>query len=351
MTTATSIEPKGDALLKRLRTLNHMLQPELLRTAVFRTLDELPALAARRDSRLAELLVQLTPLVARFARDMIPLQSVAAMLRSIEPKTPQILALIEAEAKRLDFRRGLEELALHEIPLVSIGGECMAYALAARWGFCCEVGKTHAFTPFSLAFHKPDYVLHLIRDGWGDYAQLDQLRVLTSTNGQRMVARKDGLAIWNHHVGKWWLANQFGRFRSNIDRHIESFGRILGDGSVPQVVFLFHWARAHDLIDSGYAGQLFSALKQRAAIPNPRLLLLLTPRSDGAPVEVKFDGPSIAQITAPVPAADYVWFEPRVRDSEVGLGFECRLACAMRDVLSEWSADGTVASRPLRSQT
>ncbi len=314
--------------------------PDLLRAELLATFDILPAITLRAPHQAGELLKWLASFATRWICEPSALRSVLSLAREFLPQTPEVGEFIAGESGRIRFREFLNGAGLDAVPFVSIGAECMAYDLLARWGFCTDLPCASGYTPFSLAVHHRDLVLRVLESGWGDYAAPRLLCSVRSPTGLALVARKDGKAVWNHHIGEYWSADNFARFSASIERLMTAFDRVLADSSVAPVVFVLHLPRNEDPCAGDFMPRVVQALRVQAKSSAPRLLVLHTPRDVDAPVELGSHPTGAAIIRAPSPGPDYVWFEPRSYNTAAGHAYERRIVESIVDAVSGWVTAG-----------
>lgn|GEM_PF-5463808 len=263
-------------------------------------------------------------------------------LETVAELRPRFATTIAAQRRRNVFRREMRQRGLAGVPVVSLGLNCMAFELPQRFGFGIGAGGRTILTPFAFGVHKRQVLLDVLQQGWASYAPLPVLALHRSTNGETMVIRRDGGAVWNHHRGAHMGDDEFRLFRESIGRMSDQFDAMLERRDLDKVIFLLVVNSVAELGDDvGYPHQLLAALDRRSPSLASRLLVIATPRrSDpvhGAALRRQRLAERITLLELPIPREDYVWWEFSHHNRPDGLGFEFDLAQAMAEEIAHWS--------------
>jgi hypothetical protein len=154
--------------------------------------------------------------------------------------------------------------------------------------------------------------------------------------GSRIVVRRDGLALWNHHVGESWSAGGFATFQAEIASQAARFDTLCASPNGP---FLGFFLEAPGHLDAAAleaaTARVHAALRARVRGARACLfvLQLLHTSEDEA---LRHFLPDCAILRVALPRPDYVWHLPAEFDTPAGTAFETRIANALLDCLVAW---------------
>jgi hypothetical protein len=146
-----------------------------------------------------------------------------ATMRTAMAESPDLERALWTGTRRQRFRRLLSERLTGAPTLISLGLSCMPWSLLNRWGLRSEQDFDRLDTPFSVGVHKLRAVLRALNTDFVDYFHLPAVRTVESEKGHHIALRTDLTAMWNHHRGPYWLANDFAALRAGLDIKIENF--------------------------------------------------------------------------------------------------------------------------------
>ncbi|TCZ65905.1 hypothetical protein [Roseicella aquatilis] len=236
---------------------------------------------------------------------------------------------------RQAFREAAWRAGLHRVPLLPLGLNCLPWNLPARWGFRGAADAMEAFNPFALAAHHLPTVLEALEQGWASYAPPGGIRAIAMPGGQRIPLREDGGAVWNHHVGEAWEAEDFAALRLDLRVLARRFERLCAAPRLPlRVAFLLTEQEAPE---AAPAGRILAALRRRAPDGRTCLVWLHNPPAGEAAAPEPL-GPDCVALRLPAPRRGYQWHLPEHLDSAEGFAFEQRIAAALRDAITGWMA-------------
>lgn len=256
-----------------------------------------------------------------------------ALLRGLGETAPGPATALGRAWARQAFREAVVAAGLARVPLLPLGLNCLPWNLPARWGFRSAANAMECCNPFALAAHQLPAVLSALEAGWAGYAPAERIRAVATPGGHRLPLRKDGGAVWNHHLGPHWEEDGFAALRLELEVLARRFERVASAPRVPlRVGFLVTTAAP----DTTLAGRLLAALRRRTRDGRVALFLLHNP-PEGEPAEPEPLGPDAVFLQAPNPYPGYQWHLPAHLDSPEGFAFEHRIAATLRDVMAEWN--------------
>jgi hypothetical protein len=269
------------------------------------------------------------PASVREGRASVP-ASVADYWRALQP--------------RLDFRRALRGGVVDRSLVVALGPACSAWSLFNRWGFRDNPASIASFNPFCLAGHRAAAVPGLLRDGVDAYAPLDMLCAVAWRDGKTMIRRSDAAALWSHHVGDHWHADDFRLFRASIADLMANLDRALAAASgLPKVFVFAHTTVNQTAMLAPVCHRLAEVLDQRCRGPW-RLLALNVPADPAVATAPRLEPltATISLVQMPLPAGGTMaqWWEPGVYNTPAAMTWEGALAGLTRAAIEGWATPG-----------
>jgi hypothetical protein len=223
---------------------------------------------------------------------------------------------------------------LARVPLLPLGLHCLPWNLPGRWGFRSAPQAMEALNPFALAAHQLPVVLAALEEGWAGYAAAEGIHAVTTPSGRRLLRRRDGGAVWNHHAGPHWEEDGLVPLRLDLDILARRFERACAAPGVPLRVFFLVTEAAPD---AALAQRLLAALRRRVRQGRVGLFILHNP-AGGEAGAVEALAPDAVALRVPRPHPDYEWHVPAQFDTPAGFAFEHRIAMALRDAIAGWQA-------------
>ncbi|WP_118134425.1 DUF1796 family putative cysteine peptidase [Oceanicella sp. SM1341] len=222
---------------------------------------------------------------------------------------------------------GLAEERRRNLPLfcgirfVSLGEDCFARTVLARWGVRGFSGIGDRSGPFDLAVHPLASVTELIGNGFDGYMDPANLAFRPERN-ICVNTRYD--VKFNHEADERFAAEDFGLLRSTYARRMAVLDEIMRDPA--PVVLVAHTKTPARALDAPLLA-LWEAIGRRWGTQGRILLGLDTwpgANNDRA-AGVRQIAPQVTAFAIPRPGADYTWHRPRACFSPEGEAFERRV--------------------------
>lgn len=215
-------------------------------------------------------------------------------------------------------RRNLVRFA--GVGVVSLGCDCVSRAVLARWGLkkTAKLGETTG--PFDLAVHPPESVCELVLGGFADYMTPEQL---TYQEGQQVCFNRRYVVNFNHEVGPQYAADGFALLREIYARRIANFHAAVTDPA--PLALVAHVP--HFIAVSPGRIECLRRVRDHLAARRAAATTLVVVQSV-APNEPAAEEQETADFVlrhVRLPAADYVWHDPRCFMTAAGQDYERQL--------------------------
>jgi hypothetical protein len=249
-----------------------------------------------------------------------------------------------ALTQRVGLRNRLKSKVVCRASLISLGLNCLSWDVASRWGLRPPEDFWAVRSPFDSGAKQLSVVVDALENEFATYCTPEGLKAVETQGSHLAPMRKDVRAVWNHHLGSYWISDDFRRLRENMEAKAQTFREACRR---EDAVFLLSRltidfpTRPLDFLD-----RLNQGLERFTGRPRNRVIFLKEYSDTTATTWV--DDWTVV-LSRPFPSASYVWYDDATVDSDEGLAYEHGLVSEIMAVLSRWglTSAGQAAEGPL----
>jgi hypothetical protein len=194
-----------------------------------------------------------------------------------------------------------------DVRLISLGQNCLSYALPARWGLNKFAGYDEEITPFDLGAFPRIFAMDLIKADFASFYDKSKFVISKAERGMPMLRYEPYWIPYYHERGKFWVDESMEPIHSHILNQVETFRRI---SKSKKKLYIFCLCGEGDL----------DALIEEASIlldEHSRLLIIDVLQKSSAPKPAL----QVTYLHLPYPR-DYNWNWIGDYTSDQGLSFE-----------------------------
>ncbi len=244
---------------------------------------------------------------------------------------PEIMIAHRAASRRLLLRRRMRARATPKASLISLGLNCMPWNVPNQWGLRRAEDFVALHGPFDHGAHKLALLLSALETDFATYCAPENLTSVETQGGHVTPMRKDVMAVWNHNLGSYWIADDFLRLRQSLTARAETFRTACRR---QDVVFIMgrapidYPARPPEFLD-----RLNLALQRFTGQARNRLVILDEYAQSAA---CEWIDEWTLVLNCPYPKSNYVWYEDETADTAEGLEYEHGWAMQVMHALIRW---------------
>lgn len=257
---------------------------------------------------------------------------------------PGLTIVLQAMSRRLMLRSRMRERAVPQASLISLGLNCLPLNVPSQWGLRRPDDYWALRSPFDSGAHRLPLVMEALESDFAAYCPPETLIQVETEGGHMAPMRKDVRAVWNHHIGAYWIADDFRRLREEMADKVQAFREGCRRDDVAFVVGrvpIDYPARP-----LGFLERLNRGLERFTGAARNRLIFV---NEYAAAASTQWVDDWTLVLSRPFPSESYVWYAEETMDSPDGLAYEHDLAMGMLAGLSRWGLTGgpEVAAPPL----
>lgn len=261
-------------------------------------------------------------------------------------RDPELAGVLRAASRRLTLRRRLRSWCASRASLVSLGLNCMPWSVPNHWGLRRIEDFADLHGPFDHGANKLQLVMRALESDFMDYCTEEAISSVETNGGHLTPIRKDVGAVWNHHLGAYWVSDNFQHLRQTMARQAQNFREACRRDDV---VFIMGKAPIdYPARPLGFLQRLNHALEGHTGHAHNRIILLNEYAQSAAS---RWADDWTLVVNCPYPQASYLWYEEETADTPEGMEYERGWIAQVLAGLMRWglAERGDAQSAPLAS--